>query len=126
MKRVIIAAILLSAIIFASVFSYIQVRRIRNDVILKIDSLNNLIQEQQYETAVGLADDLYDYWELEEGTLVHYVRHSYIDEISKLIARLPALVKGELYVDFLADLDSIRWQIDHVWKTERPVWNNIL
>lgn len=126
MKRVVIVCVLFLLISTICVYSIYKTSIIRNDVIASIDAALEAVRTEDQESIIKHVQTLHDFWVTEERSLVHFVRHSQVDDISKCVERLPGLAEYNETAELVAELDSIHWQIENIWHSELPYWQNIL
>lgn len=126
MKRVAIAFFLLILCVGVSVYTIHYVGDVNDRINHWLDAALAALAEPDEETLQSCVRGLSDLWDTEEDRLIHLVRHSQIDDITKSVARLEALAAGEDYSELAAELMSIRWQMDHINRSERMVLNNLL
>lgn len=126
MKRIIIIAILLCFCIGASLYTLYQVNHINDTVDQYVNqSLDALTRADEEELKMHL-EDLSQFWHEAEDRLIHFVRHTQIEDITKSVSRLQALASGEDYSELAAELASIRWQIEHINRSEQISLQNLL
>lgn len=125
MKRAVIVFLLLLGIVCASYYSSRRVNRAWEGCIEYMDGIEGLILEENKDALTAQTEAFRDYWEEEENVLVFFVRHSQVDEISRNVARLPDYAKYGYYADLASELAGVRWQIEHIWKSEKAHWRNI-
>ena len=121
-----IACALLLGILYICILSGVRVKQTRAEVFAYIDSIDYLLAENRPEDMNRQVEELCEYWASLDQDIGHYVRHSHIDDISRGMARLPALARHEDFSEFSSELSLIRWQLDHIWEAEKPYWRNIL
>lgn len=126
MKRVIIVCVLLAFCTGVSVYTYCHVGDVNDRIMRGVNGALGAIAEADEENLRVYVDDLSAFWDEEEDRLIHLIRHSQIDDITKSIARLQALAAGEDYSELAAELMSIRWQMDHISRSERMIFPNLL
>lgn len=95
---------------------------LNESIVLARDILYNGGDHQQLLQEI---EKLSAYWDREHNYLIHFVRHTQIDEITKSVARLIPLAVGEDYPELDAELNSIAWQIEHVNKSEKLLFSNL-
>ena len=126
MKRVYIALAMLALIAIACFYSLHKVNRAYYTLEDKIELVYSALDQNDRQQLGKNVDDLCAYWKDEERSLVHFVRHAQIDEITKSIARLPSFAKYGDYADLSAELNCIRLQMENIRDSEPPTWNNLL
>lgn len=126
MKRIVITAILLVFCVGTSIYTIDHVNKVYEKINTHVSGALDAIAEAD-ETALKVhVDELSTYWGDEEDQLIHLIRHAAIDDITKSIARLQALTSGEDYSELAAELASIRWQMEHIHRTEQMIFANLL
>jgi hypothetical protein len=126
MRRIVIILCLLVGCVAVSAYS-VHYADEANDVVSA--AVTRSLGAMESGDKAALAHEigaLTDYWNREEDTLVHFVRHTQIDEIVRSVARLEALANREDYATLAAELSSIAWQMEHVWRNEQVLWGNLL
>lgn len=126
MKRLIIVGVLLGICIAASVYTHACVQAATEYIDDSVDGALQAIVDDDKEALMEKVGALRAFWDEEEDRLIHMVRHTQIDEISRNIARLRGLAAGESYPELVAELDSIRWQMNHIDRSETLTLYNVL
>lgn len=126
MKRILIAAVLLIICVSTSAHAMQRTREVNDYIAGSVArSLDALSQGEESSLSAEI-EALSDYWEGEEDRLIHLIRHAQIDDITKGVSRLRALTAGEDYSELAAELESIRWQMAHINRSERLIFQNLL
>jgi len=124
MRRVYIALVLISLMVLVSIYSFVKVDEAHRYMTAQVDSIMQSVRDENLTLLDHQIDELTAYWNGTEDIIVHFVRHVQLDDIAKGIARLPILAEHN-HDMLLAELSSIRWQIEHIWKSEIPSANSL-
>jgi len=119
-KRLGIVLCLLAAMILVSIYSIYRVERMHGEMTARLDEIAETTAREDSEALVEQVGALRDYWDREEKTLILFLRHSHVDDLTRSIMRLPALTQYRNIAELNAELDTIRWQIDHLRDSELP------
>lgn len=120
--------ILLAVFIIAScAASTIYLNDFIDDVIFKLEQVEDAIIDEQITEASELCDNLMEFWEENEKLLHSSVKHSEIDEVSSLIASVSQMLK---YSDetgiILGNLEEMQVILKTIKKTNTPTFNNFI
>lgn len=125
-KRIIIIILLFCLCLGVSLYSAYHVDEVTKHMCSSVDKAFEALAQNDEEAIRSHVNEISSYWDSEEERLLHLIRHAAIDEITKCVARLEALAITGDYSELAAELASIRWQIDHVNRSERMVLQNLL
>ncbi len=126
MKRFVIAAAIMAAMLGISGMVLYGLTQVKDDMVASLDELTRMAENKEYDRAYQLSEQLFRQWDKEENRLIRYVRHTDLDSISSRMARLPYLVKYKDPAEFLSEVNQIRYLILHLWESELPLMRNIL
>lgn len=126
MKRIVIVCILLVFCVAVSAHSWQRVGEVNDNIFSEVEGALDAIADADQNRIEQHCHNLSEYWDVEEDRLIHLIRHAQIDDITKSIARLEALAAGEDYSELTAELMSIRWQMDHIRRSEQLIFANLL
>lgn len=126
MKRIVIASVMLLFCVGFSTYSRSHTQEVNDTIAASVVRCMDAMEAGDHETLKREVDSLCEFWDEEEDFIIHFVRHAAIDDITKSIARLRALTVGEDYSELMAELDSVRWQMDHLNRSERMIFANLL
>lgn len=126
MKRIVIIIIMLGFCIAFSAYSRIHTQSVNDKISASVSRCIDAMEADDPDALMQEVDALSDFWDDEEDYIIHFLRHAQIDDITKSIARLRALTVGEDYSELMAELDSVRWQMDHINRSERMIFQNLL
>ena len=125
MKRVVITACLLIFCLAVSTYSAHRTKDATGTVNSCVERALEAVYADDRERVKSEIEYLREYWDIEEDYIIHFLRHTQIDNLTLSVARLRAYAESEKYDDLVAELDSIRWQMDHINRSERMIWENL-
>jgi len=125
-KRLVIVLFILAGIIAVCLYSLHRVGEVKARIHAYGDTLSTAIKEEDGDAARRAATALAEYWQEEQQWMIVFFRHVEVDSISSAVARLTAFADAEEYSDLDAELRTILWQIDHIWRSEQVRVRSIL
>lgn len=126
MKRFAIAcAIFLSMLIFSG-FTLNDLYHTKIELLDKLDQIQSEAESGNYEKAAALSHDFNEYWDEEEKILIRYIRHTPLDAITSISARMESLARYEDVGQLLAHVEELRVNVLHLWDSEVPFIRNLL
>lgn len=125
MKRMIISAVLLTTCIAFSLYTSIYVENVCRHMGFLMDLAFEALENEDDDALEAYVDQISDYWDEEEETLIRVVRRTQIDEISRIVSRLRSLQQHEEYGELCAELSCVNWQMDIMQRNEQMHWHNI-
>lgn len=126
MKRFAICAVLFSLLLGLGALCMSTLTRVKWDMLGSMEQLTQAVEQGDLTRAEALAHRFQDQWEDTEHHIMAFVRHGELDEITMSVAKLPALIRYGETADALAELDTIRRVILHIWDSERFLFRNIV
>lgn len=123
MKRVVIVAALLLLCSWVSAYSVLRVTRLSDRVMGHIEASERYLAQDDAERLASEVKELEKFWDKEEKILSHFIRHHHLDSINVSVARLPALAYYGDKPNLAAELECIRWQIEHLKENETKLSN---
>lgn len=126
MKRVVICSVIMLLAVLLSVHSHNRVRTVRNGIDIRLEAIARTLEEEDGELLIARAAELESYWDEEENSLIHFVRHSHLDMITTAAARLPQLARHGEFGEFGAEVYNIKRQIEHIFDNERLTFSALL
>lgn len=126
MKRIVICILLLALCVGISLYASYRVGEVNDRIATDVNGALDAIAQADEDRIKEHIQNLSNYWSEEEDKLIHLIRHAQIDDITKSIARLQALASGEDYSELTAELASIRWQMEHIRRSEQLILHNLL
>ena len=125
MSRVFIALGLLAAIVTLSICSLLTFIGIKEDVTLQMDELDTLIEAEDYEALTQECFRVSEEWQEKEHTLIRFIRHQELDEVTGTMTRLPMLAKYRDIGELAAEVNHIRILLHHILDSEIPYPRNV-
>ena len=125
MKRVIIAFGLVFAIIAYSVTAAVCLRGWCNEITALIDNVAEQNKSGDSGKTSAAADGLSREWRLLEKKMSMFVCDEKLNSISSSVAKVPQFV-SEANDELDAELESIRRQVNLLYRGELPLWYNLL
>lgn len=126
MKRVIVAVTLIVLILAGSIWGLILLKGYATDISQQIDAVLEAVQSGDRNDYVAKAILLNRHWHEMEGTLVRYIRHNQIDDITGVMARIVYLAQYDDLSELAAELHRAKVLMQEVWYSETPRLKNIL
>ena len=126
MKRIIICAVLVVFAASFSFYSYYKVKEVEKGMTERMEAFTEPLSQKDKETLGKRADELESYWDQQESSLIHFVRHSHLDTITTGVARLPELARGGEFGEFSAEVSNIWRQMEHIIDNERLSFANLV
>ncbi len=125
MKRFYFSLFIIALMVALSIFTLNHLYKTKNQLIEKIDSIAFSIQGNDKSAAAQKTKELTDAWKQVEPQMIRYVRHSEIDLITSIVARLEPLLIYQNTSEFMANLNEMRTMVEHVWESEVPNFTNL-
>ncbi|MBS4784589.1 MAG: DUF4363 family protein [Clostridiales bacterium] len=126
MKRFAICTVLFPLLLALGALCMSELTHVKEDVLSSVDELYQAVESGDTAQAGELAEEFQQHWENTEHHIMAFVRHGELDEITMSVAKLPALIEYEETASVLAELDTIRRVITHIWDSERFLFRNIV
>ena len=126
MKRLVTSVILLILIIGLSVFTLFNLQAHKEKILARTEEIRSMAQDPDPQVLAEKSRELFDDWNDQEEILVLYIRHDILDQITQLLAELPALAEYEDYAVFFGRLDVVSALMDDLWKSNLPTYRNLL
>ncbi len=125
MNRVIMSVCLMLAIIFYSTASAFIIGHENNKLISVIDEISAYSEKGDSEKAVAAAELLSLEWYKYERRMSVLVRDDKLNTISASVARIKPYIE-EANDELDAELQNISRHLTIIYRTELPIWYNIL
>ena len=126
MKRLITSVILLVAIICVSTLSLYSLRDQKEAIMTAAAELRSMSGDPDPAVLQEKSQQLFEDWNRREEILVLYIRHDVLDQITQLLAELPALAEYEDWAALFGRLDVVSALMDDLWKSNNPTYRNLL
>ncbi len=122
--RIIIASILLSLAVIISVASLLFTRQICNSIIENVNTTQQLLLDENIDSAATEATILINKWETQYKILSSYIPHN---ELERCEVSINSLLKYIVYRDSATALiicEDIKVLTEHLYMNEQPgIWN---
>lgn len=125
MKRFLLSVVITSLILVVCVFALYKTVIISNELTQTLDQLSIALEQNEKDQISDLVKQFELDWEKNEKTLMHFIHHDELDTITGIGARLDSLAKFEDYSELSAEIHRLRHLIEHVCKSQMPVFKNI-
>ena len=126
MKRVLLAISLIALILAGSIYGLILLKGYAVEITQEIDSILQAVQAGDRDTYVAKSILLNHHWHEIEGTLVRFIRHTQIDDITGVMARIVYLAQYDDLSELTAELHRAKVMMQEVWYSEIPSFKNII
>lgn len=125
MKRVIIAAVIIFAIIGYSAAAALAIRSENAELSAITEEIALYSNSGDNENASAAAARLCEKWYDFERKMSVFVRDDKLNTLSASVAKVPAYITAA-NDELNAELESIRRQLNLIYRSELPFWYNIL
>ncbi|MGN0603659.1 MAG: DUF4363 family protein [Oscillospiraceae bacterium] len=125
MKRTITAFVLLIAIVIWSVLGIFIVQKENSSLVDVIKRIESCCEEDDMQEAEELAVKLESLWKKYERKMSLIVADEKLTELSMSISKIRPYCR-DANDELLAELENIKRQLELVYKSELPLWYNIL
>ncbi len=125
MNRVIMSVCLMAVIVSYSAASALIIGHENNELISVIDEISAYSEKGDSEKAVAAAELLNLKWYNYERKMSVLVRDEKLNTISSSVARIKPYIE-EANDELDAELQNISRQLTVIYRTELPMWYNIL
>lgn len=125
MKKFIIALIVLAAILSASVISIKSFNKSSNEIVKMVEKTSDLAASSRWKEAYDEISSIETKWNKTERFWAMLIDHMEIDGIEE------SLIKSKKYIETqnislsLAELDSLKFSVEHIYKKELVNLKNI-
>ena len=126
MKRIRICIVAMLMMLVICGFSLWRVYQIKEEALTLLQEIQLSLEDENRPQALSQTQELVDYWKDAQSTLIRYVHHVPVDEISNRIMGLPALCAYGEYGEFQAEIDRISHLLVHTWQSELPLLRNLI
>lgn len=125
MKRVVIAAAIIAAIMVYSASAVVIIKNRNSELIAVTEEIREYNKIGDSEKAAAAADVLQNKWYAFEREMSVFVRDDKLSTLSASVAKIPSyIIAANDELD--AELESIHRQLNIIYRSELPTWYNIL
>lgn len=125
MKRVVIAAAIIAAIMVYSASAAVIIKNRNSELIAVTEEIREYNKIGDSEKAAAAADLLQKEWYAFEREMSVFVRDDRLNTLSASVAKIPSYITAA-NDELDAELESIHRQLNIIYRSELPVWYNIL
>lgn len=125
MNRVVIAAVLLAAIMAYSAAAAVIIKNRNSELIAVTEEIREYNKSGDSEKAAAAADVLQNKWYSFERKMSVFVRDDKLGTLSASVAKIPSYINSA-NDELDAELESIHRQLNLIYRSELPLWYNIL
>lgn len=125
MKRVVIAAAIIAAIMVYSTSAAVIIKNRNSELIAVTEEIREYNKAGDSEKAAAAADVLQNKWYAFEREMSVFVRDDKLSALSASVAKIPSYITSA-NDELDAELESIHRQLNIIYRSELPTWYNIL
>lgn len=125
MKRVVIAAAIIAAIMVYSASAAVIIKNRNSELIAVTEEISEYNKTGDSEKAAAAADMLQKKWYAFEREMSVFVRDDKLNNLSASVAKIPSYIAAA-NDELDAELESIHRQLNIIYRSELPTWYNIL
>lgn len=125
MKNVFISLCIFVVIIIAMSFSIRYLNTTCSKLETNADKLEDLLNDEKWDEAYTLSNDLYDQWEKQYTIMPIFINHSEIDNLNNEIMKLTQYVKCKNKEESLASDHAIKFYLDSLKSLQKITIQNI-
>lgn len=125
MKRVVIAAAIIAAIMVYSASAAVIIKNRNSELIAVTEEISEYNKTGDSEKAAAAADILQKKWYAFEREMSVFVRDDKLNNLSASVAKIPSYIAAA-NDELDAELESIHRQLNIIYRSELPTWYNIL
>lgn len=125
MKRVVIAAAIIAAIMVYSASAVVIIKNRNSELIAVTEEIREYNKIGDSEKAAAAADVLQNKWYAFEREMSVFVRDDKLSTLSASVAKIPSYITAA-NDELDAELESIHRQLNIIYRSELPTWYNIL
>ena len=120
MKRMVWSIAIITVIIGASVLGIFNLIHVSDEMLELTSSAQKAVDDEDIKKAEELTEQLSSFWDQQHRTLILYVRHNDVDEISKYLSELKQLLEHGKYSEYSSRISHVELLLQHLqchWKT---------
>ena len=125
MKRFIICSLLIIGLLWAGNWSFGRLTEVKEQVLAEIDGISQLVEQGDLQTAWERAAALEQEWEKKEHSILAFVRHGDLVQVTLSISKLPGYLRYGEVSAYAAEANTVRRMMIHIWESEQFVLTNI-
>lgn len=126
MKRVVTISIILLILVGCSVLGLLYIADTNQNMAHYLDQSEEFLQEENWEAAEKQISAAQELWESAGSTINTYVNHNTVDSIGENLTRLSSQLRQHQKQPAETLMETIRFELDHLYEREFPSLRNIL
>lgn len=126
MKRIWIAISALITITGLCIAEITWISNITDNLKYQIDSINELVSEENIDEAISLSEEINDNWVKNHNNLAMFIDHNNLEEIDQTMEIIDTCLKTNNISQFYIETAKIDSLIEDILDTEMPNFYNIL
>lgn len=123
LKVAIVLMIFIPALIFTCHF---YLKHTTGEMSEELVHTQSLLQNGKKEEAAKQLAAFHNQWEKNKSIMSMFIRHSELDTVNLSAAKLKPYLEEDETGDFLAESNSLIYQLHHLWETEKFSLDNVL
>ena len=126
MKRSIIAAMLALFVVGISVFGQFRVRCCGEEIINSMETIERHLEAGDRAAALNATQRFLLRWEKMHGEICLYLQHDHLDPLENVFSVLPFYVENDLTDTAIAECRLAAAHTQHILRSERISYENLL
>lgn len=119
---IVISILLLST----SLLSVWYAKNVKENLSALLEKTKISAESENVEQTKKLVEETQIYWEQQEQTLLIFISHDEVDQLSDIISRLTSLIEHDDLSEFCSQIDKALNAIEHIWSIQVPVLQHVL
>ena len=119
---IVISILLLST----SLLSVWYAKNVKENLSALLEKTKISAESENVEQTKKLVEETQIYWEQQEQTLLIFISHDEVDQLSDIISRLTSLIEHDDLSEFCSQIDEALNAIEHIWGIQVPVLQHVL
>ena len=120
---IIVISILL---VSTSLLSVWYAKNVKENLSVLLEKTKISAESENIEQTKKLVEETQIYWEQQEQTLLIFISHDEVDQLSDIISRLTSLIEHDDLSEFCSQIDEALNAIEHIWSIQVPVLQHVL
>lgn len=119
---IVISILLLST----SLLSVWYAKNVKENLSVLLEKTKISAESENIEQTKKLVEETQIYWEQQEQTLLIFISHDEVDQLSDIISRLTSLIEHDDLSEFCSQIDEALNAIEHILSIQVPVLQHVL
>ena len=125
MKRLITISIILISILVCCVLGITHISSTNHQMYQYLDQSIEALQSEQFQDAHSRVEDAQKLWKSSGEMIDRYVNHYMVDTVEENLVRLNALIESKQTQQALVVIETIQFELNHIYECELPSLKNI-